>query len=266
MMSADGKRVLSKEPLLASDPAGQPEIRTLLSSRDTRYVLAVSGRGTAVLTSLAKNQRFEWDDPLVAEAASAHARDLFALGGVDGSLNLRSAAGSHLKLGAQQGRISALAFSPDDRWLGSAASGDLLGMIWDVQSGRLQSTLRGHKGEVTSIAFSPGIESFVLTTSLDGSARMWDRDTGDLLASVSVPGSLVRSAAFTADGSAVVIGAANGNLYLWRVRDDVPPPSQTAKNLVAALKRGEVQRGSANQLLSQAVERLNVASKIGNVP
>ena len=266
MMSADGKRVLSKEPLLASDPAGQPEIRTLLSSSDARYVLAVSGRGTAVLTSLAKNERFEWNDPPVAEATSAHSRDLYALGGVDGSLNLRSAAGSHLKLGAQQGRISALAFSPDDRRLGSAASGDLLGMIWDVQSGRLQSTLRGHKGEVTSIAFSPGIESFVLTTSLDGSARLWDGDTGDLLASVSVPGSLVRCAAFTADGSAVLIGAANGNLYVWRVRDDVPPPSQTAKNLVAALKRGEVQSGNANLLLSQAVERLNVASKIGNVP
>jgi WD40 repeat protein/energy-coupling factor transporter ATP-binding protein EcfA2 len=263
MMSADGKRALSKEPLLANDPAGQAEIRTLFSGRDARYVLAVSGLGTAVLTSVAKNQRIDWDDPPVATAASAHQRDLYALGGVDGSVNLRSAAGNHVSLGAQQGRISALAFSSDDRWLGSSGSGDLVGMIWDLQSNRLQSTLRGHKNEITSLAFSPGVESFVLTTSLDGSAKLWDRDTGDLLASVSVPGSLVRSAAFTANGSAVVIGSANGSVYLWRIRDDVPAPDQTAKDLVAALKRGEVQNGSADLLLSQAVQRLNVASKGG---
>lgn len=266
MLSADGKRSLSKEPLLPNDPAGQPEITTLFPGHDARYVLAISGTGTAVFTSVAKNQRVDWDDPLVAAAASAHRRDLYALGGIDGSITLRSAAGSRASLGAQQGRVSALAFSPDDQWFGSAGSGDLVAMIWDLQGNHLQSTLHGHKKEITSIAFSPGTDSFVLTTSLDGSAKLWDRGTGDLLASVSVPGSLIRSAAFTASGSAVVIGSANGSVYLWRIRDDVPPPDQTAKDLVAALKRGEVQNGSADLLLSQAVERLNVASKGGSDP
>jgi len=278
VMSTDAKRTFAQEP------PSQPEISKLSATANGRYVLALSGQGVATFSELldrqgkgpspspapktsaspaptAKTLSFPpatdaAQSVRVSDAVLGNVHVIYALGSADGTIDIRSATGSDFRLSGQRGRISALAFSSDDRWLASAGSGDLLGMIWDVQGRTRHAVLKGHKGEITSIAFSPRSAAFVLTTSRDGTAKLWYRDTGDFVASVSVPDSLVQSAVFSPDGTAVLVGAANGKFYVWSIRGDVPAPAQMAQDVIDRLKRGEIQSDSGNLLLVQATGAL----------
>ena len=280
VMSTDAKKTFAQEP------PSQPEISKLSATADGRYVLALSGQGVATFSELFDRQG-KAPSPVpnpnasaspvptptpktlsfppatdaaqsvrVSDAILGNVHLIYALGSADGTIDVRSATGSDFKLSGQRGRISALAFSSDDRWLASAGSGDLLGMIWDMQGRTRHAVLKGHKAEITSIAFSPGSAAFVLTTSLDGTAKLWYRDTGDFVASVSVPDSLVQSAVFSPDGTAVLVGAANGKFYAWSIRGDLPAPAQMAQDVIDRLKRGEIQSDSGNLLFVQATGAL----------
>ncbi len=160
-----------------------------------------------------------------------------------------------------RGWVTALSFSDDDAWLASAGADDLFGKVWDVEHQRLHATLKGHRGEITSIAFSPGDAAFILTTSADGTAKLWDRDTGGLLASASVPGSQVRTAQFTPDAGAVILGAANGSVYVWHVGGAPPAVADTARAVLAASTRSN---NSTDLLLTQALQALKNASGGGS--
>jgi len=48
-------------------------------------------------------------------------------------------------------------------------------------SGRLLTTLNGHRGCVVNVAFSQD-ESAILTGTHDGEVRLWDRESGRLRA------------------------------------------------------------------------------------
>ncbi|MDD2542077.1 MAG: hypothetical protein PHH28_13680 [Desulfuromonadaceae bacterium] len=60
-----------------------------------------------------------------------------------------------------------------------ALSGDNAGTVklWDIPSGKLLKTFKGHMGTVNSVAFSPNGNS-ALSGSDDGTARLWDIATG----------------------------------------------------------------------------------------
>ena len=68
--------------------------------------------------------------------------------------------------------VDALAFSPDCHRLVTGDAGHLV-RLWDVDTGRLVLTLRGHEDFVTAIAFSPDGRWFV-TASNDHTLRIWD--------------------------------------------------------------------------------------------
>ena len=77
------------------------------------------------------------------------------------------------------GAITATAISPDGKWLASAAEDGLI-HVWDIGSGHLLKTMRGHgKGYIYSLSFSK--EGSVLVSSgSDNTVRVWDvkRNTG----------------------------------------------------------------------------------------
>lgn len=60
-----------------------------------------------------------------------------------------------------------------------ALSGDNAGTVklWDIQSGKVLKTFKGHTGTINSVAFSPDGNS-ALSGSDDGTARLWDIATG----------------------------------------------------------------------------------------
>ena len=74
------------------------------------------------------------------------------------------------------GRVDALAFSPDRRWL---VFGLLDGAveIRDAKDGGLRLPIEGHQAKVTMVDFAPGGERFA-TSSYDSTVKIWETASG----------------------------------------------------------------------------------------
>jgi WD40 repeat protein len=72
-----------------------------------------------------------------------------------------------------------LAFSPDDSQV-AVRVGSVL-QVWNTESGRLKTSLTGHKGVISSIAFNPDNKTVATGTGVDEQTiRIWDLATGAL--------------------------------------------------------------------------------------
>jgi WD40 repeat protein len=252
LLSPDGKSTLIVQP------DWENEIRKVEVSPD-RHVLTLTSLGETSYDALRPNAKPAYNSYVTATAVSQE-HPYYAVGWANGQVGLENPGRDSYTFTGGEGRVTAMSFSLDDRWLASAGADDHFGKVWDVEQRRLHATLKGHLGEITSITFSPGAAALVLTTSADGTAKLWDRDTGGQLASVSVPGSQVRSAQFTPDAGDVIIGAANGGVYVWRVGGTPPSAKTTARAVLAASVRSG---NNTDLLLSQALQTLEAAAKAG---
>jgi WD40 repeat protein/energy-coupling factor transporter ATP-binding protein EcfA2 len=243
--SGDGSKRIAKEP------GWQSAIRTLALTGDGNVVLAISASGYGSINSTDDQHTYgSWSD--VSEGIPD--RSGFALGGVTGTLHLVSPKGVQVRhWPSDDERVLALALSDDGKWLASGGNGGTPGAVWDLtQPGRSHVPLEGGDDQIESASFSPGDATFLLATSSDGTLKLWDRASGDLVASVSVPASRATSAAFTPDGSGVVIGAQNGSIYLWPIRGGIPGPRTAA----ALVLRESDPSGVSDPLVAQAIDVL----------
>jgi WD40 repeat protein len=249
--SGNGRRKLAKEP------GWQTDIRELEVTADGAIVLAVDASGYAFFSSTNGRSYRTWRS--VAEAIPVHTG--FALGGVGGTIHLVDPRGNQVShWPSNDERVLALAFSTDGNWLASGGIGGTPGAIWDLdQPGRSHVELRGSAGEIESAAFSPPNAIFLLATSSDGTVKLWDRESGELVASVSVPASRATAATFTPDGSAVVIGAQDGGIFLWPIRGGVPTPRDAAELVLRESDRS----GVSDPLVGQAIDVLQQVSGNG---
>ena len=78
---------------------------------------------------------------------------------------------------AHGGAVTAMAASPDGRWVVSGTE-DFILRLWDHESNSLVRSLEGHAGIIRTVAFTPDGES-VLSGSEDRSLRLWDVNTGE---------------------------------------------------------------------------------------
>jgi WD40 repeat protein len=243
--SGDGARQLAKEP------GWQTGIRELRLTADGGTVLAISTSGYASFASADDRHSYgAWSD--VSEGIQA--RSGFALGGVAGTIHLVDPKGSEVsRWPSDDERVLAFASAPGGKWLASGGIGGTPGAIWNLeQPGRSRVALQGSEGEIESAVFSPGDATFLLATVSDGTFKLWDRASGDLVASVSVPASRATAATFTPDGSAVVIGAQDGAVYLWPIRGDIPNPGAAA---LLVLRESDLS-GVSDPLVGQAIDVL----------
>jgi WD40 repeat protein len=124
-----------------------------------------------------------------------------------------------------EGRIYALALSPNDRWLAVAGYMKVPGIdvghvirLYDFRSGEIKALLRGHENAVLGLAFSPDSKTLIAG---DGSnvAILWDLEARSIRHRLLGHRNHVYAVGFTADGERAVTGSDDATLRLWRVRD-----------------------------------------------
>jgi WD40 repeat protein len=110
-----------------------------------------------------------------------------------------------------------------------SASLDETALVWDIHTGTVLTSFRGHVDWVKSAEFSPDGES-VLTASDDWTAQLWDADTGVVRAVFVDHQGGLNKAAFSRDGTEIVTASNDGTARIWIV--DGPRLIDQARHIV----------------------------------
>ncbi len=132
----------------------------------------------------------------------------------------------------QEGKIGAMALSPDGKWLAAGgwfAAPQVEGSVirlYEFASGKLVALLKGHVDVVNGLAFSPD-GSKLISGSSDSTAILWDAGIRagaraaepKLLHRLEGHTAEIYAVGFSPDGSRAVTGSFDHDLRLWRVAD-----------------------------------------------
>ncbi len=122
-----------------------------------------------------------------------------------------------IELRGQDGKVTALAFSPDGRWPVSGSEDAAL-RLWDLRDPEAEPvTLRGHESSISALAFSTD-GRWLASGSDDTTLRLWE--IGNLqVGPVVLQGheKAVRLLAFCPDGRSLTTVSADANVKTWEM-------------------------------------------------
>jgi WD40 repeat protein len=226
--------------------AVSPDSRLFASADDQGQIRLWDDQGKNVAT---------WHEHSARVAVLAFTKDgrLLASGGHDGTIKLwhvtqRKLQGT-LRVGA--GRVTGLAFHPDQRTLASSSADAGAGVvkIWDTRTLRIRRTLRGATDPLTPVALSPDGNTAVCSDR-NHALCLWDTRTGKPRGLLRGHTAAVTALAFAPDNR-LVSGAVDGSLRLWDVAGEVELDSFTIE--IGAIAGLAVH--PAGQSVAVAVER-----------
>jgi len=123
------------------------------------------------------------------------------------------------------GNVSSVAWSVDGRLV--SASGWYVD-LWDLETGRLAQTLKGHTGNVWSVAWS--VDGQLASGASDNTIIIWDLKTGQPAQILKGHTGSVNSVAWSADGQ---LASGSGDIIIWDLQTE--QPSQILKGHTEAV-------------------------------
>ncbi len=129
-------------------------------------------------------------------------------------------------LGAEP--ASAVAASPDGKWLATAGKDNLI-RLWDAVTAKPAKELRGHSATVTGLKFSPD-STRLASVSGDKSARVWDIVAGTPFAQTETATEL-SAVAWVQGGKQLATGGGDNVIRLWELPAHAGEPMKPLKDL-----------------------------------
>lgn len=111
---------------------------------------------------------------------------------------------------------SAIAFSPDGRWIGAASQKSPVISVWSVNQDQPARELIGHAGAVRSLVFSPD-SRLLASAGVDQIIRLWAPSTGELEGTLVGHTDEIASLAFLPDGQRLASASRDGSVRIWSV-------------------------------------------------
>ena len=194
------------------------DVQMVSFSPDSTRFLTVGGDRFARLFDVSQPEK----NPLllnhrdqVNTARFSHSGRTIATGGANNFVRIWDASTGDPKFELEGGgRISDLAFSPDDSLLATAGGNDTTARVWNLERRTSVAIITAHKSGVESVTFSPDGRS-VVTTGRDGKGYIVRTESGftqGLLVGHQGP---VNASAFSPDGQLVATASDDGSARLW---------------------------------------------------
>jgi WD40 repeat protein/serine/threonine protein kinase len=246
VFSRDGGRIASSSDdntVIIWDAASGKPLFSLCGHRSGIFGLVFSPDGKQLATGGYDGRVKLWDvaglreslslptppeSGMISGLAFSRQSDLLASGYGDHSVRIWEMPRGRLKatLTGHHEAVWSVAFSPDGRWLASAAgdwrrpneAGEVY--LWDVRTGQLLRELKAHRGIVWTVDFSPDSSRLASgggeTHDTGDQVIIWDAASGRQLHTFPCPKGGSRSVTFSPDGGR--IAAATGHLIrTWDV-------------------------------------------------
>ncbi|MBP0009414.1 caspase family protein [Roseofilum sp. Belize Diploria] len=121
------------------------------------------------------------------------------------------------RLEAHQGRVNAVAYSPDGQTLASV-SRDGTVKLWHVEDGTLLHTLEAHQSSVLAVAYSPDVQTLA-SASRDRTVKLWHVEDGTLLHTLEAHQGSVNAVAYSPDGKTLASASGDNTIKFWQVED-----------------------------------------------
>ncbi|KIK93401.1 hypothetical protein PAXRUDRAFT_829029 [Paxillus rubicundulus Ve08.2h10] len=110
-------------------------------------------------------------------------------------------------------KIECVTFSAESEFV-ACGHGDGIIQVWDLPSGLCKANINTGHAAITSLAFIPG-NTTLISGSEEGYVEIRLVENGDNLHQVQCATAKVSALAITTESSLIVVGHADGSLYLW---------------------------------------------------
>ena len=110
--------------------------------------------------------------------------------------------------------IICLAFSPDCKLVATGGMDNNIN-LWDVNTGTLLNSFKGHTDWIVSIAISPD-GNYILSGCKDKTARIWDIKSGSEVTLLKGHEATVAAVTYSYDGKTIATGCKEPESVWWR--------------------------------------------------